>query len=539
MEVRGDVIFEWAALAVLCIIVVLIFREMYRKPFQFPPGPMRVPLLGSTAALSFGSTLPHLVFEDLGKTYGKAIGLYLFGQPVVILRDYDLIRQAFSRLEFSGREQTFVIQNRSFFTGKGIVFGQGEMWATQRRFAMQQFHTQGIGQARVEALIQNELAELVAMISNQVASGNGELEIYSNFCISSCNCIFQMLAGRRFRLDDPVIVKLIADTDAVMRMAGPGNILSLLPWSRHVAPDATGFKALCQLRDETCAMFAEMIEEHRTTSDAGRPRDYVDAFLEEMKSDKAEERGFTQRQLEIILMDFFQVGIESINSTLCWGLLLLASHPDILVRLQVEIDALKGAEPLTWEDRHRLPFLQATINEIHRYGTVTNVAVPHFTSFQAASLGGHTIPRHTLVLPDVYQVHHDTSYWHKPEQFRPDRFLNAQGQLVHEPRLLAFGTGRRQCLGESLGRMEIFLFLGGLLQAFHLELPSSARPVDLTPQAGVTYKPRQFQLRCRPRSRSCADDVPAPTLTKNEENNYCTKRASFSSKIHYKVEREI
>ena len=33
-----------------------------------------MPLLGSTAALRLGSTLPHVVFEDLGKTYGKIIG---------------------------------------------------------------------------------------------------------------------------------------------------------------------------------------------------------------------------------------------------------------------------------------------------------------------------------------------------------------------------------------------------------------------------------------------------------------------------------
>ena len=42
---------------------------------------------------------------------------------MVILRDYDLIHEAFSKTEFSGREQTFVIQNRSYFLGNGTSNG--------------------------------------------------------------------------------------------------------------------------------------------------------------------------------------------------------------------------------------------------------------------------------------------------------------------------------------------------------------------------------------------------------------------------------
>ena len=37
-------------------------------------GPPVIPLLGSSVALKLGSTLPHLVFENLGKIYGKIIG---------------------------------------------------------------------------------------------------------------------------------------------------------------------------------------------------------------------------------------------------------------------------------------------------------------------------------------------------------------------------------------------------------------------------------------------------------------------------------
>ena len=83
------------------------------------------------------------------------------------------------------------------------------------------------------------------------------------------------------------------DTDQIMRQTGPGNILSLLPWSRYLAPAATGFRALCALRDNTCRLFGDIVEEHRQSLDREKPRDYVDAFLIEMEKEGAENKDFT------------------------------------------------------------------------------------------------------------------------------------------------------------------------------------------------------------------------------------------------------
>ncbi|XP_037089139.1 cytochrome P450 2L1-like [Pollicipes pollicipes] len=307
---------EWLAGALIVAVLLLVVREIYRKPVNFPPGPPLLPLLGSTASLQLGSTLPHLVFQALGKLYGKVIGIYLFGQPVIILRDFEVIRSTLSKSEFSGREQTFVIQNRSFFKGNGIIFGQGAHWSLHRRFALQQLHDLGVGRPRAEGLVQLEVATLVQRLAR--AAGHPTV-VSTNFCLSGCNTVLQIIAGKRYELDDPVFNQLVNDTDTVMRLAGPGNVLSLVPWSRLVAPRATGYRSLCALRDLSCRLFGDIVEEHRRTLDPQRPRDYVDAFLLEMAKDGAEEKDFTKRHLEILLMDFFQAGIETVNSTLCWA----------------------------------------------------------------------------------------------------------------------------------------------------------------------------------------------------------------------------
>ncbi|KAG7260434.1 hypothetical protein CRUP_029433 [Coryphaenoides rupestris] len=74
------------------------------------------------------------------------------------------------------------------------------------------------------------------------------------------------------------------------------------------------------------------------------------------------------------------------------------------------------------------------------------------------------------------------------------RFLDDQGRRVTPHGFLPFGAGPRVCVGESLARTELFLFLSSLLQRMSFRLPDGAPPPDLQGRVGVVLQPLPYKV---------------------------------------------
>lgn len=145
-----------------------------------------------------------------------------------------------------------------------------------------------------------------------------------------------------------------------------------------------------------------------------------------------------------------------------------------------------------------MPYMSAVVNETFRLSSILPGNVLHCTLRQT-EVGGYTLPTGTIIMPNLYQVHHDMQYWSDPENFRPERFLNPDGFYRKDERVIPFSIGKRVCVAENLAQIEFFLFLTGILQNFDLtESPDYPLP-GFKPKSTFILSPQPYKLVLRAR----------------------------------------
>ncbi|PIO26269.1 hypothetical protein AB205_0101800, partial [Aquarana catesbeiana] len=115
--------------------------------------------------------------------------------------------------------------------------------------------------------------------------------------------------------------------------------------------------------------------------------------------------------------------------------------------------------------------------------------------------GTDVFPLQTTLLKDLEQ-------FPDPDVFFPNRFLDNNGDLKKHSALLSFSTGKRICPGESLARMELFLFFTTLLQKFTLTTTVPRKDLDLTPEvSSAGHLPRAYKMCVIPRNGTLLSNI--------------------------------
>jgi cytochrome P450 len=199
----------------------------------------------------------------------------------------------------------------------------------------------------------------------------------------------------------------------------------------------------------------------------------------------ADERGggMTDRQVRDEVMTLFLAGHETTANALAWTLYLLARNPRERRMLESEIDAL-GRAP-TYDDLARLPYTLAAFKEAMR------LYPPAYSIGRRATaevrIGDHVLPRGTIVLVNIMGIHRRPDVWPRPEDYRPERFLEGRDKALPRCAYMPFGDGPRICIGNHFALMEAHVVLATILRGRRFELASDA-PVETEPL--VTLRPK-------------------------------------------------
>ncbi|KAJ8378425.1 hypothetical protein AAFF_G00242400 [Aldrovandia affinis] len=430
----------------------------------------------------------------LAEQYGEVFTFHMGSTKYVVLTGYDAVKEALVTQadDFGERNLTRVMKNN--LKGKGIVFGVGESWKTMRRFTLSTLRDFGMGRSTIADRIEDEVQKVMEIfMQHQGRPFDPIINISS--AVSNIICI--LVFGHRFEYDDPQFLRLLKlTTENVRLVTSPMvQLYNIFPIPAFLVNDLQKFK---QNGMESRSYFRKVYQQCKAEHDGSDARSFIDSFVTRQQEEEGKnpKTYFDEENMVFSATNLFIAGTESTTTTIRWGLLLLMKYPHIQEKVQAEIESVIGRErPPRVDDRKNLPYTDAVLHEIQRFGNVIPNNILHETK-EDTTFRGYHIPKGTPVIPLLGSVLFDKTQWQTPHQFNPGHFLDEDGRFIKRDAFMPFSAGRRVCIGENLAKMELFLFFTTLLQRFTLRPPPGVQPqdLDLSATPGFSYAPVPYEL---------------------------------------------
>jgi cytochrome P450 len=444
------------------------FGDILPRSAPLPlPKTRGLPLVGSLPALVRGS-LDFLLAARA--RYGDIYALDLGLAKVVMLNHPRHAEHVLVTNSRNYQRSGATYDGARAFLGNGLATSEGEFWLRQRRMMQPHFHRK-----RLAALTDLMVATIDAELATwQPASQAGDaFNVHPAFNRITMNVIVRALFGTALshREVDELSAEMAFAVDKIL----PNAIVSGLPnWL-----PIPGRQRMTQARQTIDTALYDVI---------GRVRQGgADATLMAMMLDMVDaETGaqMTDLQLRDEAITLVFAGYETTSLTLSWACDLLTRHPDVLAKLQAEVDTVLGGRAPTFADLPSLTYTSMVIQETMRLRPPA-----WFLSRAAAAadeIDGYAIPAGSVIGLSFYAIHRHPDFWEDQERFDPERFRPERVAGRHKFAWLAFGAGQHQCIGRDFALMEAQLLLAMLLQRYRI----TAAGHIATPKLTATLQPK-------------------------------------------------
>ncbi len=182
------------------------------------------------------------------------------------------------------------------------------------------------------------------------------------------------------------------------------------------------------------------------------------------------------------LLTILIAGHDTNTALLAWSWYLLGTHPDAMQRAREEVDNQIGNHLPDVDQLSRLRYLGFVIREALRL--YPPIHLGSRVAGEELEFDGYRIPAGERVIYSIYLTQRDPALWPDPDAFIPER--HAQGAQQPAFAWLAFGGGKRNCMGAAFGQLEARTVLARLLQTHEFTLVNAA----VHPHMGATLEPR-------------------------------------------------
>ncbi|KAF9536444.1 cytochrome P450, partial [Agrocybe pediades] len=314
------------------------------------------------------STPPWKALASLSKRYGPVTSLYRGSKLVVVL---GTLKAATEFLEkkggiYSSRPRNILVGEILSRNLRGVIMPYGKRWRNWRTLMQAGL---GIESSNKYKTVQSfESSILLHDLLNE-ANPNRYSAHFRRFAISVVFCVGY---GRRIKyLDDPLVVKNQNATECT----APGYLVEswpiLLKLPRRLQWFAQDAYKQRELDKEMCV---DIWNEVKKNVEAGTAM----PSISKRALEKQDEFGLDDLELAYGVSAPFGAGVVTTLATLDFILVALLNYPDIMRKVQAEIDNIVGRSRLPdFCDMDSLPYTKAVILETMRWRPITPLGLAH------------------------------------------------------------------------------------------------------------------------------------------------------------------
>lgn len=124
----------------------------------------------------------------------------------------------------------------------------------------------------------------------------------------------------------------------------------------------------------------------------------------------------------VVFQDLLIAGMDTSSSVVEWAISELIRHPEIMKKLQIELEQVVGMDQMVDESHHdKLDYLDLVVKETLRLYPPGRLLVHE--SMEDCTMNEFHVPKGTWILVNVWSIGRDPNTWHEPEKFMPERFV--------------------------------------------------------------------------------------------------------------------
>lgn len=495
--------------------VLLAFRDhRRRRGLPYPPGPRPLPVIGNLMVIP--KEFSWLTYTRWSKVHGDVFSLRVFGQVVVVLNSSKAIKDLLEKRGDIYSDRPAI----PFFDMMGwewlVPFtSYTEFWRQARKLLDRGLRP---GAAATYRPMQQARARvLLTRLLTSPDQWKAHIELLQGEMILSMTYGYDAEGPDDRKL---YVVKKMAQIVATTTLPG-ALLVNSLPFLRHVPEWLPWFsyKPLARwghgIGLEAVREPMEFVNECMSNGTA-KPSLALEVLQDTEKLCQSEREKATET-ISGALGSMYAAGTDTTFNTLATFFVAILLDPSVQTKAQDELDAVIGRERLpTFEDRSRLPYIDAICKEILRWKPVVPLSIPHSTT-RDDIYEGYFIPKGSLVIPNSWAILHDPAVYPDPYAFNPSRFLNPDGSVRDDSTWASgFGYGRRICPGRHFVDATLFIVVASLFSVFSIERVKRA---DGSPEeysfmgTGITG-PNSFSCSIVPRDKRAEELIIADTMAR-------------------------